>query len=411
MKFLPLLIALLLLPSPAFSQIGWFQQHEGGEDILFAIDLLDENVVTAVGENGLILHSTDGGSNWREIPSGTTQVLRRIRWHSPSLGVILGNSGTALKSTDAGQSWTSLNTGTSKTLLDIHFFDNRTWILIGQAAQVLNTTDGGATFSDDGSGTNNYNEIAIYGDFGVLVGNKGTIRVTRDGGKKWRSSTSPIDLELTSVSIGDDSTAVIVGVNGSILRSSNRGEEWEEIYTSVPISNYRLSAVQHLTRDHVVFAGYGGLVFESSDAGVTWIPQESNTHLNIEGMAFTNSRIGNTAGWNRSIMRTKTGGTLSVTRTADPQPTALQISTAWPNPLSRSMHRVANVSLQLPASGQVTLRVHDLLGRHRTTILSRMMDAGSYTIDWSAQGLEKGVYLCRLSFLGKTRVSKFTVVD
>ena len=60
-------------------------------------------------------------------------------------------------------------------------------------------------------------------DFGVIVGNKGLLRVTSDGGKSWRERDSKTNLELTSVSIGDDSTAVAVGANGTEKEGQQRG--------------------------------------------------------------------------------------------------------------------------------------------------------------------------------------------
>ena len=411
MKSVSLLLALMFLTSMSSAQIGWFEQHTDGEDILFSVDLLDASTVTAVGENGLILHSTDAGDSWTEISSGTTQVLRRVRWYSPSLGIILGNGGTALKSTDAGQSWTTLNTGVTKALFDVHFFDADNWLLVGQGAQVLTTDDGGSSFSDEGSGLNNYNEIAIRGDFGIIVGNKGTARRTRNGGEDWGKSTTGVSMELTSVSIGNDSTAVAVGANGTIIRTTDEGKSWDEIYASVPISQYRLSAVRFLTENHVVFAGYGGLIFESFDGGITWTPQESNTQVNIEGLSFIDSKTGNTAGWQRNIMRTQTGGSLPVTMRPDPLPAQIGLSAAWPNPVSRSAHAAGRVSLELPSAGPVTLAVYDLLGRERSSLLSRTLQAGSYTVDWNPGTLENGVYLIRLAAQGSTRVRKFTVID
>ena len=410
-KFTSLLLAVIFLSSVSSAQIGWFEQHRDGEEILFSIDLLDASTVTAVGENGLILHSTDGGGTWKETSSGTTQVLRRVRWHSPSLGVILGNGGTALKSTDAGQSWTALNTGVTKALFDVHFFDADTWLLVGQGAQVLTTDDGGSSFSNEGSGLNNYNEIAFKGDFGIIVGNKGTARRTHDGGEKWRSSSTGTSLELASVSILNDSTAVAVGTNGLIIRTSDGGAQWEQVYTSIPISQYRLRAVRFLTDGHAVLAGYGGLIFESFDGGITWTPQESNTQVNIEALAFIDSKTGNTAGWNRTIMRTHTGGSLPVTMRPDPLPMQIGLSAAWPNPVSRSAHAAGRVRLELPSSGPVTLTVYDLLGRERSSLLSRTLQAGTYTVDWNPSILENGVYLIRLTSRGSTRVRKFTVID
>ncbi len=411
MKHATILIALLIASSTMYAQKGWVQKHHEGEDILFSIECLDADRIVATGSDGLILRSSDAGETWQQIPSGATDVLRRVRWYSPQLGIVLGNEGVALRSTDAGASWQRLNTGTSDALFDVHFFDDQRWMVIGRGARVISTTDGGETWENEGSGLNNYNEIAFRGDVGLIVGNKGTIRRTVDGGEKWRSATSGTDLELTSVSFGDDSTAVITGINGTILRSSDYGKTWEQIWASIPISTFRLSGVRHLTRDHAIIVGYGGIILETRDAGLTWTPQESNTSFNLEGVSFIDNKIGCAAGWFRTVMRTTSGGSLAVQRSGDMLPARMSIASTWPNPLSRSRTAVAHVLIDVARSAPVDLRVYDLLGREVRTLMNRHLTAGSWDITWDPAALPKGVYLYRLVSRDQVRTAKITLVD
>ncbi|MBE0644573.1 MAG: T9SS type A sorting domain-containing protein [Bacteroidetes bacterium] len=399
---------ILLMTFNAVSQPGWFQVRSEGDPLLFSIDLFDADHITAVGSNGLILQSDNGGASWRTVSSAASENLRRVRWFSPSLGILLGNGGMALKSTDGGATWQQLTTGTSVVLFDVHFFDENNWLVIGQAAFEMTTTDGGATWDYQGSGTNNFNEIAFKGDLGIIVGNKGTIRTTEDGGSHWRDRSGATDFELTSISIGDDSTAIAVGANGTILRTEDKGRKWTVVFASIPLSTFRLSGVRHLTRERVVLAGYGGLLLWSTDAGLSWYPQESNTQKNLEALSFIDSKNGVAAGWDGTIMRTTTGGTLAVTRLAGSLPASVRVQESWPNPIAHN--GLAHVRIELPHSGTARLRVYDLLGRERKTILSDAMDAGSYTVSWDAS-LPKGVYLYRLEQNGLSQVRKFTVVD
>lgn len=404
-----LVLAILLGTSTVQAQLGWYQLRQEGEAILFSVDMLDANTITAVGSDGLILHSTDGGGTWSSPTSGASDNLRRVRWHSPSLGVILGNGGVALKSVDGGASWQSMNTGTTKALFDIHFFDAANWLVIGQAALRITTTDGGQSWEEQGSGTDNFNEIDIRGDFGAIVGNKGLIRYTKDGGKSWGNGKASTNLELTGVSVGDDSTAIAVGANGTILRTEDGGRNWTTILASLPISSYRLSGVRHLTRERVVLSGYFGIVLWSTDTGLTWYAQESNTQMNLEAVAFATEKIGVTVGWNGTIMRTNTAGTLDIREVPAPRPTALALGNVWPQPLRAGSP--AQVDIRLPAAGHVSLRVYDLLGRQRLIVHDAWTEAGTYTVRWNATALPKGVYLYRLEQGGRSQVRKFTLVD
>ena len=413
MKILATAFTILFLctSTATLAQKGWIQMREDGEDILYTIECLDANVVVAAGSNGLILRSSDAGATWTQLPSGATDNLRRVRWYSPQLGVMLGNGGVALKSTDAGVSWKPMNSGTSDALLDIHFFDDQNWFAVGRGARIITTSDGGATWEDGGSGLNNYNEIAFRGDFGIIIGNKGTIRVTNDGGAKWRSRDSPVNVELTSVSIGDDSTAVIAGINGTILRTSDYGRTWDEVQASIPISTYRLSGVRHLTRDRLIIVGYGGIILESLDAGLTWKPQVSNTQRNLEAVSFVDNKIGCAAGWYTVVMRTTSGGTLDVRRMAAANPSRMSITSSWPSPISRSANAAAHVRIDIAKSGAVDLRVYNLLGREVRKLVDRHMSAGSWEVDWDPSSLPKGVYLYSLISRNEVRTTKFTILD
>lgn len=412
MKALSLsLLFLALITNTASAQLGWFHQYDEQDVILYSVDMLDAAHVMAVGVDGRILRSTDGGKNWTSLDAGTTQNLRRVRWHSASLLVVLGNGGLAMKSTDKGTTWITMNTGVTKSLLDVYFFDENNWLVVGQAAQVLTTTDAGATWDNGGTSTNNYNEIAFRGDFGVIVGNKGTLRVTTDGGNKWRSRGSTSSLELTSVDIADDSTAVFVGVNGTIVHTADTGRTWKAVYASVPISALRLSGVRFLTAKRGVIVGYGGLILETTDGGRNWTPQQSNTQINIEGVAFADHKVGSTAGWNATIMRTHTGGTLAVSQMGSAHPSTLRIDAAWPQPLSRSMTETAHIRFDLPSADNVDLRVYDLLGRESASLLRRSMSAGTWEITWDPSVLSKGVYFYHLKSSDDARTTKFIVVD
>ncbi|MFZ1729765.1 MAG: YCF48-related protein [Bacteroidota bacterium] len=401
--------SVLILSSSLSAQLGWFNQRQEGETILYSIDMYDRDHVTAVGSDGVILQSNDAGVNWQSKPSGATDNLRRIRWYSPTLGVILGNAGLALKSVDGGASWQPMNTGSTKVLLDIHFFDTNNWMVIGQAEQVLTTSDAGASWEDQGSGTNNLNEIAFIGNIGIIVGNKGTIHTTTNGGQRWRDRSGITGLELTSVSISDDSIAVAVGSNGTIIRSDDKGDSWTRISASVPISSFRLTGVRHLTKENLVLCGNGGLILWSTDTGLSWYSQESNTQENLEALEFIDSKVGVAAGWNGTIIRTNSGGTLAVKRLAGAAPERVGIGESWPNPLSRNSQ--ANVNIALPRGGDVQLRVYDLLGRERKSVVSSSMDAGTFTISWDSSSLQKGVYLYHLEQHGSVQVRKFTIVD
>ena len=52
---------------------------------------------------------------------------------------------------------------------------------------------------------------------------------------------------------------------------------------------------------------------------------------------------------------------------------------------------------QVPADGQVTLNVYDLLGREVSTLVNRFQRTGRYSVTFDASRLASGVYVCSLT--------------
>ena len=57
---------------------------------------------------GLILKTTDGGTNWDSLASGTTEHLSDIYFYDADTGYVVGFGGTIIKTTNGGSSWISL---------------------------------------------------------------------------------------------------------------------------------------------------------------------------------------------------------------------------------------------------------------------------------------------------------------
>ena len=59
----------------------------------------------AVGDQGTILHTTDGGQSWQAQSSGTQQHLSSVAFAFLLSGWAVGYEGTILHTRDGGQSW------------------------------------------------------------------------------------------------------------------------------------------------------------------------------------------------------------------------------------------------------------------------------------------------------------------
>lgn len=89
----------------------------------------------AVGDKGLILRSTDAGTSWEAMPSGTTENLTDITW-ADQVAVAVGHKGIALVSGDDGKTWKAVPTGQTVALHRVAVAGGRV-IAAGEKGTVL----------------------------------------------------------------------------------------------------------------------------------------------------------------------------------------------------------------------------------------------------------------------------------
>jgi hypothetical protein len=63
---------------------------------------------------------------------------------------------------------------------------------------------------------------------------------------------------------------------------------------------------------------------------------------------------------------------------------------------SISFNPTISISISLPAKIFVSLKVFNSVGREVATILSKELPSGTYTQQWKAIGLARGIYFCQL---------------
>src|SRR5579875_1433946 len=87
---------------------------------LQGICLVDNANGWAVGDGGMILATSDGGSRW--VPQGHTDTdLRAVCFAGTERGWIAGRDGTILRTEDGGRHWDTCDSGTSRNLYGISF--------------------------------------------------------------------------------------------------------------------------------------------------------------------------------------------------------------------------------------------------------------------------------------------------
>jgi len=81
-----------------------------------------KNIGYAVGEEGIIFKTTNGGANWFSQFSATTNPLYCVFFLNPDLGYAVGANGTILKTINGGTSWQPQNSGIGNRLNSVYLW-------------------------------------------------------------------------------------------------------------------------------------------------------------------------------------------------------------------------------------------------------------------------------------------------
>jgi photosystem II stability/assembly factor-like uncharacterized protein len=268
----------------------WSAQASGTGEVLLGVSFTDSNHGYAVGTNGAIRTTANGGASWSSLASGTSRFLRDVYFSDATHGVIVGESGLILRTTD-GVSWNPQTSGTVQHLVHVHFLDNNIGIATGQGGVILRTINGGTTWTAQTSGTSVElpGAYQIDANTAIAVGFSGTILRTINGGSSWSSvALSGFNSDLRSVHLFG-TTGVAVSIGGRILRSTNGGQSWNEVSSGTGNDLY---AVKFADANSVYAAGTGS-VRVSKDAGNTWTASTTTPFSgDLYGLA-----ISSTKGW------------------------------------------------------------------------------------------------------------------
>ncbi len=149
----------------------------------------------------------------------------------------VGGNGAILKTIDGGASWTAQSSGVNSVLIDIYALDAGTAWVVGGGGAILKTTDGGLTWTPQASGTSEYitGISAVDDDTAWATSYYGVILKTTDGGLTWTPQASGTTKSLNNVSAIDPATAWAAGGGGTILKTVDGGDAGPDILSLSPL--------------------------------------------------------------------------------------------------------------------------------------------------------------------------------
>lgn len=249
-------------------------QNERSKPSLRTVVFVNPKDGWAAGDGGIILHTSDGGSNWMPQISPTRETLGSMVFVDTSNGWICGQSGTILHTRDGGLSWEEQSYPGNTVVTSISFADASNGWACGSSGAILHTADGGAHW---GSQVNKDADDLVSIRFsdtknGCAVGINGTILHTQNGGEEWDVQLRA-DTRLQHVRFGDTRSGWVLGEAGVLFRTSNGGINWERLAGS---SSPDAISMFFENAQHGWLVGRGGTILHTADGGGNWSCQTAN---------------------------------------------------------------------------------------------------------------------------------------
>lgn len=270
---------------------SWEQVQVPVRVTLTASYFVDEKQGWAVGHDGVVLHTSDGGSHWHKQLDGE-QANQLMLKHAQSL---LAESEAEIKIVKQTENLEQLDElerqlesltiaaedaesfvieGASRPFLDVWFLNDLEGFIVGAYGLFLHTTDSGDSWQPwtkyiDNPDILHLNSIHPVGDSLYIAAEAGALFRSDDNGKNWISLNSPYDgtffgvVGAGDVGSGDDAV-VAYGLRGNVFISFNRGDTWKPIDTGIDAS---LFGATRLSNGSVALVGDGGFTLQINPKG------------------------------------------------------------------------------------------------------------------------------------------------
>jgi hypothetical protein len=299
----------------------------------------------AVGEGGLILTSTNLGTDWTKQTPATTMSFFGITYGvlgNNAPGFVAVGAGGAAQISDDGVSWTRFVTAVNSTLYGVTY-GNGVFIAAGASGKIVISADA-VTWSLMTSGiTTNLRGVAYGNGSFTAVGEKGKVMTLLSNGV-WLGMTTGLTTTIKAIRHSDAGLFYAAGDAGAILSSRDADYDvwmvtaaktvntvqgrfiapifanglfvtvgtFGRVLTSADGTTWTSSAVgpdwgvtgynifpvlQAIAYGNGIFVAVGneGLVYTSPD-GLAWVQQRlpagnTNSNLNLYGVTFGNNRF------------------------------------------------------------------------------------------------------------------------
>lgn len=399
----PHLFFLLFLSPFLFISQTWINQNSSVSNDLKSVSFIDDNTGWAVGRQGKIIRTTDGGTTWTEQNSGTTRDLNKVHMLDANTGFAVGNNGTFLKYN--GATWSGVNINFSQAMHGVYFLDANTGWISGDWGRIMMTTNGGNTWTNQMTNaiySNLFYDLQMISSTeGWAVGTSG--RVLKYNGSNWVNESTPATADLYAVHFSSANHGFMTGKNSAVFQYD--GSSWITHNTALPDNSFHVYDVWSGNNNLAYAAtspGFGGAGIILKYNGSVWVKDFEYT--GIGGEMFTG--VTATPGGNKFVVaygglvkaKLESGGG-NETGLSPAIATALNIE-CFPNPFS---DKIA-LTVHGINSNSLFFELCDLSGKRVLTGDEASWNSQTQHFEFDSEKLEKGIYFYTVS-TGEVRLT------
>lgn len=282
------------------SGVNWVVRQTGLDVNYKATQFRTATLGYIVGDRGLFLVTTNGGTTLTNRSRPVSGAFHDLAFTTNAFGYIAGDNGIALRTANSGANWTSLNPPAENAIYGLHFFNNTSGYAVGENGFMAKTADSGVIWEklSVGGTSERLRDLVFFNTLtGLVIGQNGFLARTEDG-SQWQKVTVPTTEDLFDLDTLDLNSAIVVGNNGTILKTVDRGVSWSKINLT---ETKNLAAVEFLDESIGFIAGEKGLMMMTRDGGLTWTNMPTGTFQDFAGISFGSLSSGFAVGENGSL--------------------------------------------------------------------------------------------------------------
>jgi photosystem II stability/assembly factor-like uncharacterized protein len=288
------------------------KSRHASASMLIGVTLAGTRIVS-VGQHGHIVYSDDQGKNWSQAAVPVSCDLVSVQFPTPQKGWAVGHDGVVLHSSDGGASWVKQfdgraaaqlmastysggafaieaqkisEQGADKPFLDISFENETTGFVVGAFSLIFRTTDGGKSWTPWYDRIDNPRRFHLYavrniGQEVYITAEQGTVFKLDQQSGSFKSIKTPYTGTYFGIT-GKPGALLAFGMRGNAYRSSDNGSNWQKVETGVPVG---LMGATVTADGKLVLVSQGGHVLVSTDDGASFMPVKIDHPAPTAGVA------------------------------------------------------------------------------------------------------------------------------